>query len=83
MRSVDDELVEIFKAVTASGLPGKWNKDPMDFFHVKKMILPLCLYLAFEVLSVPVGEAPSERIFSIASRISKFDRSSISAEQVA
>lgn len=38
--------------------------------------------VALDVLSIPAGEAPRERIFSIASRVIKFDRARLGASQV-
>lgn len=79
--NVKDELSELHKAVTRFDVFEKWNVDPMLLYH-EDCKLKLAKSVALDVLSIPAGEAPSERIFSIASRVIKFDRSRMGAEQV-
>ena len=58
--------------------------DPIDVFRSGEgMKLNLIKAVALRVLSVPVGEAPSERIFSISSRIIRKERASMCANIVA
>ena len=59
--------------------------DPLSFFrhHPTGKSLQLCAKVARDVFAVPVGEAPSERIFSIASRIHRRKRGKMSATHVA
>jgi len=57
--------------------------DPLSIFRINSCSrLKLCHRLARRVLSCPAGEAPSERIFSIASRIIRKERSSMSEEMI-
>lgn len=79
--TVKDELRDLHKAVTKVNVFGKWTVDPMILYH-GDCKLRLAKSLALDILSIPAGEAPSERIFSIASRVIKFDRSRMAAEQV-
>lgn len=79
--NVKDELRELHKTVTSLNVFEKWNVDPMILYR-GDCKLKLSKSVALDVLSIPAGEAPSERIFSIASRVIKFDRSSMGAEQV-
>ncbi len=48
---------------------GKWKEDPMKIYGDLTLSIQLARTVALDVFSVPAGEAPSERIFSIASRI--------------
>eukprot|EP00171_Calliarthron_tuberculosum_P001259 IDg1259t1 len=82
LRSVDEELAALFKALVHSGMAGEWKRDPMDLFRTSSQDLSLSKSVALDVLSVPVGEAPSERVFSITSRVMKFDRHRLSPEQL-
>ena len=46
------------------------KRDPIDFFKGDGLAeLSLAVAVALDLLAVPAGEAPAERIFSIASRI--------------
>lgn len=77
-RGVEDELRALV------GLPKmQMAKDPMTIFSDRNHNLQLARVVALDVLSVPAGEAPSERIFSIASRVIGFDRAKMSAKYVA
>lgn len=82
MNTVQEELRILFKAVSDSKLVGNWSADPMDLYRRGKWNLQLSREVALDVLSVPAGQAASERVFSIASRVIKFDRCRMSAEQV-
>ena len=55
--------------------------DPMQLFR-NVPSLELARAVALDVLSVPAGEAPCERIFSIASRIIRTDRARMSHRHV-
>lgn len=58
---------------------GNWRENPVKLSQDPKINLQLAQAVAFDVLSVPAGAAPSERIFSISSRVIKFDRSRMSS----
>lgn len=81
-KAVEEELAFLFRAVNNSGMVGKWDKNPLDMFIKHSSKLKLSRSVALDVLSVPAGQAASERVFSIASRIYKYDRSSMSPQQV-
>ena len=58
--------------------------DPMIFFSDgPTAALPLVRQIALDALAVPVGDAPSERIFSICSRIIRKQRARMSPRMVA
>lgn len=52
--------------------------DPISLYNNNKYKLPLARKVALEVLSVPVGEAPAERIFSFSARTMTTSRASMS-----
>lgn len=81
--NVDDELRSLFHAVNRNSRFGKWDSDPLDLYRDSKKNLQLSRALALDILSIPTGEAPSERIFSVASRVINFDRANLAASRVA
>lgn len=81
-QAVRDELAALFKAVKLSGMTGDWKRNPLDLYRENAIALKLTYLVALDVFSVPAGESASERIFSIASRIHKFDRANLSPDQI-
>eukprot|EP00171_Calliarthron_tuberculosum_P003086 IDg3086t1 len=78
---VKDELRGLHAAITKLDVFEKWDVNPMRLYR-GDCKLKLGKSVALEVLSIPAGEAPSERIFSIASKVIKFDQARMGAEQV-
>ena len=82
-----DQADEFFQKIV--GLWRSANKptmgsDPMQFYTSGNgSTMQLIRTIALDYLSVPVGEAPSERIFSICSRIIRKERAKMSARHVA
>ena len=65
-----EEVDRFLKILSAKRHLFDMESDPVDFFKLKEMQdLNLLTSVALGILAVPAGEAPSERIFSIASRI--------------
>lgn len=65
-----EEVDHFLKIVSAKRRPFDMESDPVDFFKLKEMQdLNLLTSVALDFLAVPAGEAPSEIIFSIVSRI--------------
>lgn len=58
---------------------GNWSENPIKLYQDPKIKLQLAKAVALDVLSVPAGEPPNERIVSIVSRVIKFDRSRMSS----
>jgi hAT family C-terminal dimerisation region len=73
-RQASDELQDLFSNdIFLHTLP--MDANPLEVFTragAPNMIL--CFNVALDVLAVPAGEAPSERIFSIAGRVQTFSR---------
>lgn len=80
--TAEEELKTLFDEVNRTNAFKKWYTNPIDMYK-KSSRLQLCSVIAPDILCVPAGEAPSERIFSIASRVIKADRSSMRAQLVA
>lgn len=83
-RNVDDEERVLFEKIVALNKNRDFSMlaDPMSIFRDPLANLQLARAVALDVLSVPAGEAPSERIFSIASRIIGTNRAKMSARSV-
>lgn len=60
-----------------------WHVDPIYTCKGNWASLKLTRAVALNILSMIAGEASSETVFSISSRVVKFDRARMSAEQVA
>lgn len=78
-RSVSEEE-KLFANVVAAATPLSFRDDPLQVF--KDHQLKLVEAVALDVLSVPSGEAPSERIFSMSTRVIGKVRGSMSTKQV-
>ncbi len=80
--TVPDEKAALYRAVEQSGMFNEWTKDPIDLHPENSHNLQLARGVAFDVLSEAAGEAPSERIFSIASRVMGTDFTPMSDKHV-
>jgi hypothetical protein len=67
--NVETESKQLINAIFNTAL--EMHDDPMQIFRNNNLLLARAV--ALDVLSVPSGEAPCERIFSIASRIIRAD----------
>lgn len=79
----EEELRVLFETIQKLGRFNKWKTNPIDIYTDVSVNLRLSRELALDFLAMPAGEAPSERIFSIASRVMKFDRTRMSAAMLA
>jgi hypothetical protein len=80
--SVDDEFNKVSVKLATVDLPRDHSKfNPMSVFAGGEF--PIACRVALDVLSVPAGEAPSERIFSIAGRVITADRAQLTPDQLA
>ena len=61
--NVSDELRALFDAVRSSDMDGKWKRNPMDMYLNPALNIQIAKAVALDVLSVPAGEALSERVF--------------------
>jgi len=82
LRTVDEEFNAVAFKLATVALPRDHLKfNPMSVFA--DGAFPIARRVALDVLSVPGGEAPSERIFSIAGRVITPGRARLSAESLA
>lgn len=77
--TVGDELLALLTAIKQADMDMKM--DPMSLYRNNRH-LQLARAVALDVLSVPAGEAPCERIFSIASRVIGTSRARMSHDHV-
>lgn len=75
---VDEELKILLNAVKDDKIVGEWRTDPMSFYLSNNINLQLVQKVARDLFSVPCGDAPSERVFSIASRVISLLQSNMS-----
>jgi len=78
--SADDESKAYLLAVVSDGWSVHEDK-PLALF--KDGRFPIAKAVALDVLHVPAGEAPSERIFSVAGRVMRPDRSNLTPRNLA
>lgn len=60
VRSVDDELINVFRTVNPSQITKNWDREPMDLYKNPNEDIGVSKSEALDVLRVPVGEASSE-----------------------
>lgn len=80
--TVDDELKTFFAAVKQKGMESQWETDPMSFYLAPGTNLQLLQEIAADLLAVPAGEGPSERIFSISGRVMSLIQSRMTADHL-
>jgi hypothetical protein len=83
--TVKEEFAALLVALRAEArlYDGSRDVDPISLYISSKYKLPLARKVALEVLSVPVGEAPAERIFSFSARTTTTSRASMSTTTLA
>jgi hypothetical protein len=74
---------ELARYKTAVGLRMEARNDPLQWWLEQKDQFPILFGMAEQYLAIPATSAPSERLWSIASRIVTIRRAKLSSEIVA